>query len=165
MSENPLTNADSLDAMSKQELLAENARLRKLLDAAKRCNDLLFQMWIGRVRLDSSQGQKMIEYPSEICLIDCARRIVDIVVNKDFSVRKAELAHSVWNVQGYVQSVVLGEVVYPVGRNYDVDDAIKDLFRLVNDDLPVELKDQGAGWISLSLYLIRLLRELMIREE
>lgn len=49
----------------------------------------------------------MLAYPT-VLPIDCAKNLFEIIRNREVSERKEELAHCLWNVQGYAQGLLLG---------------------------------------------------------
>lgn len=50
----------------------------------------------------------MLEYPSVLPL-DCSKRLFEIISQRALAERKEEFAHCFWNVQGYVQGLLLGK--------------------------------------------------------
>lgn len=54
-----------------------------------------------------------VPYPTAFPLTE-VRTITEIVKNNELSSRRAELAHNVWHVQGFMQSILLVENPRPV---------------------------------------------------
>jgi hypothetical protein len=49
----------------------------------------------------------MTEYPSSLPM-DCFKTVAEILRGRELMERKAEAAHCLWNVQGYLQGILLG---------------------------------------------------------
>jgi hypothetical protein len=71
--------------------------------------------WIKLIRIvkplrtrRKMRNQPMLAYPP-ILPLDAASLVAEIVKGRTIQARKVEFAHALWNVQGYVQKVTLGD--------------------------------------------------------
>lgn len=63
-----------------------------------------------------------VSYPTEIP-IDCVREIIRIVREGELLTERAAFAQHAWNVQGYLQRVLLGEPQPVIGGASPTDDS------------------------------------------
>ncbi len=88
-----------------------------------------------------------VEYPTELP-IECVRELVRIVRRGEIVRERAAFAQHAWNVQGYVQRMVMGEAVSVVGDSAPLptdEQATSELLGLVEESREVEGVARGLG--------------------
>ncbi len=111
-----------------------------------------------------------VEYPTELP-IDCVRELVRIVRRGEIARERAAFAQHVWNVQGYVQRMVIGDAVSVVGSTMPMpsdEKATSALLGLVEESCEPEGVARGLGLpatLLLRWLLTKLIEALATSEE
>jgi hypothetical protein len=88
-----------------------------------------------------------VKYPTELP-VECVRELVRIVRRGEIARERAAFAQHAWNVQGYVQRMVIGEAVSVVGEAMPLptdERATTELLGLVEESCEDEGVARGLG--------------------
>lgn len=102
-----------------------------------------------------------VKYPTSMP-IDAINSVVSMVKSRDFS-DKAELGEALWNVQGYVQSKILGDSSTLMMASPDLSDqqAIEYLQQCTNQPQAGQMQALNLPWAQLGKWAISLALKLL----
>jgi len=122
---------------------------------------------VGWVRPNSLKGNtEMFAYPKDFPLVE-AKNVIDIVRSGDLLGQKEALAHDAWVVQGYVQSMLIGQApsvlaAQAADLKNDNIEPLAALERVVADTESGSLSAQIAiPWKTILKYVIEILLSLL----